>query len=296
MTGRRPLAVGLVGAGPWAWRGHAPALAAGPHTTLAGVWARRTTAADALAARFDAVAYRTLDELIERCEAVAFAVPPDVQAELAIAAAQAGRALLLDKPLAGDLSAARRLASAISEAGVVSQMVLILRYSATVRSFLERTADLGPSGGSARWLSGAQLEPSAATSWRRERGALFDVGPHVIDVLGAALGPVTGVTAGGTLRDSTALLLEHDRGAVSAASMSARVPITPAMVRVEIFGEGGCAVLDGPLVEPQTWSTMLGEFAQAVREGVEHPLDARHGLRLQEIIATAEAQLGTLRP
>ncbi|MDQ1396460.1 MAG: hypothetical protein QOG64_1719, partial [Acidimicrobiaceae bacterium] len=43
MTGA--LAVGLVGAGPWATMVHAPVLSAGPETLLAGVWARRPEAA-----------------------------------------------------------------------------------------------------------------------------------------------------------------------------------------------------------------------------------------------------------
>ncbi|GIH71083.1 hypothetical protein [Sphaerimonospora thailandensis] len=44
-----PVPVGLVGAGPWAGTVHAPMLAAGPYTRLAGVWARRPQAAVELA-------------------------------------------------------------------------------------------------------------------------------------------------------------------------------------------------------------------------------------------------------
>ena len=40
-----PVAVGLIGAGPWARMAHAPMLAKSPHTRLAGVWARRPEAA-----------------------------------------------------------------------------------------------------------------------------------------------------------------------------------------------------------------------------------------------------------
>ncbi|NEC47970.1 gfo/Idh/MocA family oxidoreductase, partial [Actinospica acidiphila] len=38
---RRPVEVGLVGAGPWARAMHARILAAGPETRLSAVWARR---------------------------------------------------------------------------------------------------------------------------------------------------------------------------------------------------------------------------------------------------------------
>jgi predicted dehydrogenase len=76
----RAVAVGLVGAGPWAEMLHAPMLAGGPETTLAGVWARRPEAARALAEAHGSRAVGSLEELWEVCEAVAFAVPPDVQA------------------------------------------------------------------------------------------------------------------------------------------------------------------------------------------------------------------------
>ena len=49
-----------------------------------------------------------LEELFDRCDVVALAVPPAVQADLAPLAARAGKALLLEKPLADSLPAAER--------------------------------------------------------------------------------------------------------------------------------------------------------------------------------------------
>ena len=94
------LRVGLVGAGPWAEMFHAPMLAAGPRTSLAAVWARRPEAAEELATSYGAPHVSSFDDLLEACDAVAFAVPPSVQAELAPRAAQADKHLLLEKPLA----------------------------------------------------------------------------------------------------------------------------------------------------------------------------------------------------
>src|SRR4051794_30351396 len=74
-----PVAVGLIGAGPWASMVHAPVLANSPHTRLAGVWARRPEAAAELAAKNKTVAFDSVDALLDACEAVACAVPPDVQ-------------------------------------------------------------------------------------------------------------------------------------------------------------------------------------------------------------------------
>ena len=55
---------------------HAPMLAGASGLDLSVVWARRPEAATALAERFGAEAVGSFDELLERCDAVAFAVPP----------------------------------------------------------------------------------------------------------------------------------------------------------------------------------------------------------------------------
>ena len=126
---RAVLAVGLVGAGPWARMVHAPVLAAGPSTRLAGVWSRTPAHAEDLAATHGVPAAPSFEALLDGSEAVAFAVPPAVQGGLAAEAAAAGRAVLLEKPIADDLVGAERLAEAVAGAGVASLVVLSYRFS-----------------------------------------------------------------------------------------------------------------------------------------------------------------------
>src|SRR3954452_21479959 len=106
------LRFGLVGTGYWADVAHAAGIAAHPQAELVGVWGRDPAKAAALAAKHGVRAFDDSDELIAAVDAVAFSVPPNVQAELALPAAQAGRALLLEKPLALTVEAAERLAAA----------------------------------------------------------------------------------------------------------------------------------------------------------------------------------------
>lgn len=283
-----PVSVGLVGAGPWAERAHAPMLAKSPHLRFAGVWARRPEAAG----RLGAPVFERVEELFDACEAVAFCVPPGVQAELGVRAARAGKALLLEKPLADSLENARRLADAVREAGVASQMVLTMRYTKQVRAFLARCADIEAFGGHAANITDVLLGGHPfGTPWRLERGALLDVGPHVVDLLEAALGRVTGVRAHGNPLGWTGLLLDHEGGAASEASlcMAAAGDLPPASVAV--YGRTGSATLL-PGDDDDPFEAIAEEFARTVRQGGGHPLDAAHGLRLQEIIAEAEAQLG----
>ncbi|MEU5878639.1 Gfo/Idh/MocA family oxidoreductase [Spirillospora sp. NPDC047279] len=287
----QPVSVGLVGGGAWAERVHAPHLAAGPETRLAGVWTRRPEASAALAGSFGVPAFTRIEELFDACEAVAFSVPPDVQADLAARAARAGKAVLLEKPLAMDLDGARRLADAVGEAGVASQMVLTIRYADATRGFLDQVRGLEPFGGYGAFVSSVLSGGPFATPWRLERGAILDLGPHIVDLLDASLGRITGVRAHGDPLRWVGLLLEHEGGAVSEASVSmAGIGELPP-AHVEVYGRNGTARLDWSTVGPAAFTTLVAEFAATVRKGGGHPLDARHGLRIQEVLAEAERQL-----
>lgn len=284
--------VGLVGAGPWAQLVHGPVLAAGPETHLVGVWARRSDAASELASSLGVRTFGRYEDLLDACQAIAFAVPPAVQAELAATAARRGKALLLEKPIADDLDGALRLADAVGEAGVVSQVVLSFRYAAPVRTFLEAAARLDVIGGRGEFISGGLLGGPFATPWRLERGALLDLGPHVIDLLDAALGRVVAVRAHGASLGWVGLLLEHEDGRVSEASLCATAGIEPQIATAAVFGPAGalsvdCAAAGGP----EAFAVLRREFAAAVASGTGHPLDVQRGLHLQHVIAAAEADL-----
>jgi len=295
-----PVRVGLVGAGPWASLFTAPVLATGPHCTLAAVWARRADAAERLAARHGVTAVTSFEDLLGCCEAVAFAVPPDVQADLAARAATAGMAVLLEKPIGLDLGQAERLTDSVLDAGVVSQLVLTNRYRPSMRAFL-RDAERGfARAGRATFLGdGAMPGTSFGTAWRLRYGGLLDLGPHVLDALDVALGPIIEIAAAGVPLGVVALTCVHEGGAVSQATISATTPMTPSGLVLELFGPDGVRRLDtghgdagdGLADIGAAMATLTAEFATAVRTGTPHALDVCHGLHLQRLIALASAQL-----
>jgi predicted dehydrogenase len=199
-----------------------------------------------LAREFGAVAVGTFDELLERCDAVVFAVPPDVQAALALRAAQAGKHLLLEKPLAFGVPEAAALAAAVDAAGVATQLVLTYRFTSAVREFLRSVAGAPVRHVRATWIGGGALDGSPfATPWRRAAGAaVLDLGPHTLDLAEAVAGPVRAVAAteaGGVLAVTT----HHDGGAVGHD-----------VVR----------------------RTIADEFARTVRGELAQPIDVHHGL------------------
>lgn len=291
-AGAAPLRVGVVGAGPWARLVHAPMLVHHAGTELAGIWARRPEAARDLAGQHEVSAFATLEQLLDACDAVAFAVPPDVQADLAVRAARAGKTLLLEKPLALDLDAARRLVDAVDEAGVTTQVVLTWRYAAPVRSFLAAVAEgPAPIAGRGQFLGGGSLGGPFATPWRLERGPLFDLGPHVIDTLDAALGLVVGVRAHGDPQRWVGLLLEHDSGAVSEVSLTAVSQLWPVRAGVEVYTEAGVVEVDtATAAGPEAIVTVVDELV-VTAAGTPHPLDVHRALHLQQVITDAHADL-----
>jgi len=285
----RPIAVGLVGTGPWAAKAYAPMLAAGPETRLAAVWSRRADAAQAIAAAHGSVAVPSFDALLVRCEAVAFAVPPDVQAELGVRAAHAGKGLMLDKPLALTVEEAERLAHAVEDAGVVTQFMLTHRFRTATAAFLELAREKAPFfGARLAFLSSAFIRGPYACAWRKEHGALHDLGPHAFDLLDEALGPIESIAGRGDPRTFVALSCRHAGGAVSDLALSGVTPVTPSVFRVELYGAGGALEFDAvAAAAEEPWAEARRRFAAAFREGKPSALDARRGLVLQRLIDRA---------
>ncbi|WP_190134621.1 Gfo/Idh/MocA family protein [Streptomyces longispororuber] len=292
--------VGLIGTGPWATATHAPALAAHPDAELSGVWGRRPEAAAALAAAHGATAYEDVDALFAASDAVAFAVPPDVQAPLAARAARAGCHLLLDKPVATDAAAARSLAAETESAGVASVVFFTLRFAPPMADWLAERAAEGPwFTGRADWYGSffaADGTGAFDSPWRASKGGLWDVGPHALAVLTAVLGEITSVTAAPGPADTVHLVLRHAGGASSTATLTLRAPERATGVTLEFRGARGT-------VSPQAfgetgWGDSGDAFRSAVsalvaaaRDGRPHACDVRFGARVTEILATAEEQV-----
>ncbi|MEW1696021.1 Gfo/Idh/MocA family protein [Streptomyces sp. NPDC093249] len=289
--------IGLLGTGPWAGHTHAPALAGHPGIEFSGVWGRRPEAAVDLATASGTRAYDDVDALFAASDAVALALPPDVQAPLAVRAAEAGCHVLLDKPVATTVAGARAVAEAVERAGVASVVFCTLRFAEpTARWIAERAAEDGWFLAEGHWL-GSLYGPGsdsayASSPWRREKGGLWDVGPHVLSVLLPVLGDVTGITAVRGAADGHHLVLRHASGASSTATLTLSAPPEASEAALTLYGTGGRAGLprwDGAV---DAFGAAVDALTEAARTGDPHPCDARFGLRLTEILAEAEELAG----
>ncbi|MFR9728971.1 Gfo/Idh/MocA family protein [Saccharopolyspora sp. MS10] len=284
------LRVGIVGAGPWARRVHAPGVHGHPGTRLTAVWSRRSEAAKELAYQYDADVADDYDSLLDVVDAVAFAVPPAVQGELAVQAACEGKHLILEKPLAGDVPTAEAVAGAVRQSGVAALLMLTRRFAPEVRDWLTGLGHLGGwTGGTAQWLGGGLLSGDYATTpWRQEStGALLDAGPHALDLLDAALGRINQVHHARRDRsDLWQVVLGHASGASSTLSLSLRVPVQPALVEFTLYGSNGKSQLAGHRTAAhECYAQLLDEFLAMIRSGrTAHPCDVRRGLHLQRVL------------
>ena len=298
-TRQRPLRFGLAGTGHWAQITHAPALAATEGVEFAAVWGRNPDGARALAAAFQATAHSDIDAFLADVDAVAFSVPPDVQNAIAIRAARAGKHLLLEKPVGTSRADADRLAEAVRQARVASVVFFTARFRADVRAWLaDVTSRDGWAGGWAIWLGSSLLGSSPFnTPWRRDKGGLWDLAPHAVSLLWAALGPVVSVTADAGRADLTHLILHHESEATSAVTVTLSAPAIAKGVDLQVWGDAGRSAMpaepDQPVVALRT---ALAELADRARSGrLAHPCDVRFGREVTRVLAEADDQLAIAR-
>ncbi|WP_405865113.1 MULTISPECIES: Gfo/Idh/MocA family protein [unclassified Streptomyces] len=290
--------IGLLGTGPWAGMAHAPALSEHAGLDFVGVWGRRSEAAKELADKHGTRAYDDVDALLADVDAVAVALPPAVQADLAIRAARAGCHLLLDKPLATTVEQGRAVVDAVREAGVASVVFFTSRFVTETEAWITEQASAGGwFTGRAEWLGalfGSDSDsPFADSPWRQEKGALWDVGPHALSVLLPVLGDARRVAAAASgPGDTVHLILDHVSGASSTLTLTLSAPSAAAGATAELRGESGVALLPA---SSEGAVTALGHAADALlaaaRTGEPHPCDAAFGLRVTEILVEAETLL-----
>ena len=298
---------GLVGTGYWARVTHAAAISSTPGATLSAVWGRDRDKAAALADEHGATPFageEAIDAFLDTVDAVAFSVPPNVQAPFATRAARAGKHLLLEKPIALSSEEADALVSAVDQARVASVVFFTLRFFGEIRAWLTDENARGGwtgggwSGGHGEWL-GAVINPENPfnTPWRNEKGGLWDVGPHVLSLLWASLGPITNVRAVAGRADLTHLVLTHESGATSTATVTLSAPPAAAATNFYVWGEAGRSVMPSAVWDPvECLRTALTELIATAEAGeTSHPCDVRFGRDINRVLAAAQAQLDQAR-
>jgi predicted dehydrogenase len=135
-------------------------------------------------------------------DVVAIATPPAQQPAIAIAGAQTGKHLFLEKPLAPTLDEAIRMEAAVMQAGVISAVDFEFPQIAAWRTAREMLAE-GAIGGlrhiEVNWNVETYANRNRLSNWKTQAGGggtLYNFGPHVFYNLEWFTGqPIMQVTA-----------------------------------------------------------------------------------------------------
>lgn len=144
-------------------------------------------------------------------DVVDICTPNNVHAEIAIAAAKAGKHIICEKPLARTVEEARAMAAAVREAGVIHMVAFNYRRTPAV-SLAKKYIDEGRIGRvlnfRGTYLQDWSADPDGPLSWRFQKriagsGSTGDIGTHVVDLAHYLVGPIAQVNAMTTTYNKT---------------------------------------------------------------------------------------------
>ncbi len=129
------LGIAVIGAGRIAQAAHLPALARAEGAQLVGLCDPSAVLSSQVAARYGVPGYAHVDDLLAApgVEAVIVAVPDRLHLPLASAALEAGKHVLVEKPLAASVGEAEQLAAAAARTGLKLQVGAMKRYDPGVQ-------------------------------------------------------------------------------------------------------------------------------------------------------------------
>ncbi|MGQ9602219.1 MAG: Gfo/Idh/MocA family protein [Candidatus Bipolaricaulia bacterium] len=235
---------------------------------LKAVAGRDEKAVREFAARFGWERYLTdWRELIAEPEIdlVDIAAPNELHAPIALAAAEAGKAVFCEKPLARDLNEAREMLCAVERANVPHMVCFNYRFLPAVR-LARRLIDEGAIGKirqfRALYLQDWLKAPGFPLLWRMQKeragsGALGDIAVHAVDLarfLVGELAEVVGLTetfikerplpegtgmGKVTVDDAAAFLGRFTNGAIGVFEATRLAPGRRNFIHVEVNGERG---------------------------------------------------------
>lgn len=190
----------------------------------------------AFSEKFDCRAAADLDEVLTDPEVagVINTTPNQVHLETTRAAAQAGKHVFLDKPVANTIGEARAIAKVCKDAGVVLAVGYQRRREGHFRWIKERivAGDFGTLVQAEANISRDREGKFEPGHWRYTAegmpgGVMLQIGLHYVDVLMMLLGPVKSVSGmasqlvlPGDNPDVGTLMMTHENGAVSSLSTS----------------------------------------------------------------------------
>ncbi len=290
-----PLRVASLGLGWWS-DVLADAINRSGKLTITACYSRSEEKRAAFAAKYGCRAVPSYEAILadKDIEAVINTTPNGVHLETTRAAADAGKHVFLDKPIANTVSDGRRITELCRKAGVVLALGYQRRRESQFR-WIKRQIDEGLFGklvNAEANISRDRLGKIDLGSWRYQAagmpgGVMLQIGIHYTDVLDYLIGPVKAVSGQfarlvlpGDNPDVASLVLEHENGALS--TLNASYASASEYYLMNIYGKEATAYYDifeglrmlkrgeekpvkVPFANKDTIAEELEEFADAIQ-------------------------------
>lgn len=305
--------VGVIGLGWWG-RALAERTKAAEGVDVVAGFARSADSRAAFAADFDCKAPESLEQLLadQDVEGILVATPHSTHLEILEAAAQAGKAVLMEKPLALSKKDAATAIGIAVDAGIPLQVGHQRRRTAANRAIkaMIDAGDLGPIQMAEANQSIGKALTHPEDAWRRNRaesplGGMTSLGVHKVDTLHYLLGPMSRVAVftknveeRPEVDEATVVAIEFESGAVGTLVTSFVVPM---ISRLSIYGMEASAFndADGTMLEVQKMNEnrvpvpldpvdpvldQLVEFGKVVRGETQPETGAVEGLAVVSVL------------
>jgi predicted dehydrogenase len=303
----RPLRVAALGMGWWS-DVLADAACRSQDIEIVACFTRSEDKRRAFAAKYGCRAAASYEEILrdDSIEAIVNTTPNAVHLETTRMAAEAGKHVFLDKPIANTVAEGDAIARACRDAGIVLALGYQRRRESHFRWIKGSLGKFGKLVNAEANISRDRLGKIDLSSWRYTAegmpgGVMLQIGIHYTDVLEYLLGPVKAVSGRfvrlvlpGDNPDVASLVLEHENGALS--TLNASYASASEYYLMNIYGKEASAYYDlhqglrflsrgessskavpcgknDPIVEE------LEEFAAAVRGDGEPEMDGERSTR-----------------
>ncbi len=252
-----PVRVACIGMGWWS-DVLADAILRSGKLKIAACYTRSEEKRQAFAAKYGCKAAPSYAAILadRGIEAIVNTTPNDVHLETTRAAAEAGKHVFLDKPIANSVSEGRAIAEACRKAGVVLALGYQRRRESQFR-WVRRQIEQGVFGklvNAEANISRDRLGKIDLSSWRYTSagmpgGVMLQIGIHYTDVLEYLMGPIRAVDGRlaqlvlpGDNPDVASLVLEHESGALS--TLNASYASASEYYLMNIYGKEASAYYD----------------------------------------------------
>ena len=285
---KNQLYIGIVGCGLIADI-HAEAIAAAQNCQLVAAYSRSQEKAEDFGKKYHITGYTDWEEFISNPEmdAVSVCTASGTHLDYGKKAADAGRHVIIEKPIEVNLQRAGELIAYCTAKQVSLAVIYQNRFYADImtahKKLLEKyIGDIFLADVRIKWYRSQEYYDSAA--WRGTieldgGGVLINQAIHTIDLLYWFMGKVKSVTAHTMTRthndiegeDNAVAILEFENGAL--ATLNASTSVIPAQSRkIEIHGTAGTMILDGDMVSWLQKGDVQNDTRKVLPKGADSPL------------------------